>query len=227
MYILFKIFLIDEDNSFLYYMNTILENPKAELSLFSIHQYLKDETAELHRYVEKQLSSVLFTHHLDPKTYLAILLSMKCSYELMEKTLRHYSVTQQLLTNRSKLLWLHNDIEYLKTKVQLSSSMIESTISPTIRNSAEAMGMLYVMEGATLGGSHIQRALKKYDWLSHCAGLEFFFSYGDKRQQKWQDFLIALNHFYDATPYSQDEILHGAKQAFEIMSDALEETSNA
>jgi heme oxygenase (biliverdin-IX-beta and delta-forming) len=82
----------------------------------------------------------------------------------------------------------------------------------TLRDAAEGLGSLYVMEGSTLGGrvirDHIQRCLGSVA-LDACA---YFRGYGAETDMMWQAFLVAL----DAAPAADTKrIGNGAVATFE------------
>jgi len=81
--------------------------------------------------------------------------------------------------------------------------------------------MMYVMEGATMGGGHIFKALKKHNWINELEGIRFFYSYGELRNQKWAQFIHALKQYHNDNPNSADDILLGANKAFSLISQAL------
>jgi len=61
---------------------------------------------------------------------------------------------------------------------------------PSPTNLAEALGMLYVLEGSTLGGHVIIRNLRKAG--SECASLAFLDPYGPETGRRWRDFIDVL-----------------------------------
>ncbi len=61
---------------------------------------------------------------------------------------------------------------------------------PAPANVAEALGVLYVLEGSTLGGRIIIRTLRKAG--VDCAALAFLDPYGSDAGNRWRDFLMVL-----------------------------------
>lgn len=90
--------------------------------------------------------------------------------------------------SRRKLPALDSDLSVLRrSPVQTE---IFFTASPTI---GSLIGILYTLEGSTLGGQFIVRNLSE---LPHAAlPMRFFTGYGDLTQQRWEEFL----RFADAT----------------------------
>lgn len=80
-----------------------------------------------------------------------------------------------------------------------------------IRSLAEALGWLYVLEGSTLGGQAIRRALTaRGDTL---VGLSFLDPYGPATGARWRDFLAVLEH-HGGDPDVAAAMAAGARAAF-------------
>jgi len=78
---------------------------------------------------------------------------------------------------------------------------------------ATALGCLYVLEGATLGGQVISRCVQKVTGITLDTGGRFFHGYGDRTGPMWQAFRAALVAFA-VTPGDQDEVVSAAKDTF-------------
>lgn len=74
-------------------------------------------------------------------------------------------------------------------------------------DSAEAMGMLYVAEGSTLGGQVIRRS------VTDMAGLGFLDPYGAETGVRWRGFLAVLEDLA-RTPDQRAAAIVGARRAF-------------
>lgn len=184
-----------------------------------IHSFIKNNTAKLHSRVEKQLASVLFDKSLTISAYLEILLQMRSCYSAMEALLNKFNLTKQLLEERSKLHWLDEDISYLSQLSKKNLNYISKDVDlNAVSNVSQAMGMLYVMEGATLGGGYIFKALNKQTWLNESQGIRFFYNYGDNRNNKWAHYMKQLISFHNNNPDTAQDILFGANIAFETIS---------
>lgn len=76
-----------------------------------------------------------------------------------------------------------------------------------------ALGSLYVMEGSTLGGQIISRALAGADWAP-AGGLRYFNPYGRRTGAMWRALQAAL----DATPEAGGErVVDGALRTFAVL----------
>lgn len=85
---------------------------------------------------------------------------------------------------------------------------------PTLRDAAEALGSLYVMEGSTLGGRIIQRNVERCLGDRGRASCSYFSGYGERTGAMWRAFLTRLD---DAPPADAERIGRGATATFECL----------
>lgn len=76
------------------------------------------------------------------------------------------------------------------------------------------LGAHYVMEGSNNGGRFIAKGLRRLFRLEGDNGVRYFDPYGEEQRPRWAAFREAFNAF-PLTPEQQDEVLAGAKQAFD------------
>jgi heme oxygenase len=123
---------------------------------------------------------------------------------------------------RRKLPKLEADLKHLGV-FEKAEQMPKWDGVPPLENSAQAMGSLYVMEGATLGGQIINRHLKEHLGISPENGGAFFNGYGAETGPKWKEFMAIANTF--AEDGTQDEvIIDSAKQTFDSFKNCFTET---
>ncbi len=82
------------------------------------------------------------------------------------------------------------------------------------RNQAERLGGLYVLEGSTLGGIQIARALRSLLPGANGDGRRFFLGYGDRHAQMWRSFLDELESLA-ADPIAASDAANSALSNFE------------
>lgn len=77
----------------------------------------------------------------------------------------------------------------------------------------KATGMMYVLEGSSLGGRVLYKHVNKYLGLTESIGASFFAGYGDRTGPMWKAF---LKHFTDhaVNTGSQQSIIDAASQTF-------------
>ncbi|MCH5717051.1 biliverdin-producing heme oxygenase [Niabella hibiscisoli] len=81
---------------------------------------------------------------------------------------------------------------------------------PSFDNEAEALGALYVLEGATLGGQFIIKQLKKNDSLA-ALPLAYYNVYANQTGIRWKQFLEVINRYED-----HESALRGAQKAYDL-----------
>jgi heme oxygenase len=80
-------------------------------------------------------------------------------------------------------------------------------------NAAEFMGALYVVEGSTLGGIQLARALKAVVAADSGEGRSFFLGYGDRHGAMWRSFLKRLEDC-GSSEAEDDAVVEGAIRTF-------------
>jgi heme oxygenase len=80
-------------------------------------------------------------------------------------------------------------------------------------NAAEFMGALYVVEGSTLGGIQLARALEPLMEPYSGAGRSFFLGYGDRHGPIWRSFLIKLEGCASSNA-DEEALIGGAMRTF-------------
>lgn len=118
------------------------------------------------------------------------------------------------LTQRQKAPLLEADLRVLG--VAIPTALPLCTDLPPHGTVAAAFGCLYVMEGATLGGQIISRAVEKSLGVTVETGGRFFHCYGDRTGPMWQGFRTAITAA-TVTVAEQDEVVVAAKATFQAL----------
>lgn len=115
------------------------------------------------------------------------------------------------LDSRRKMDLLEKDLQ------SLGMPKIEKTPGISVENEAQAFGIMYVMEGSTLGGNVIMKQLSRNPEFE---GTEFnyFGCYADKTGEYWKNFKETLDSKFSEDQY--DEVLKGTQKAYEYMMNA-------
>lgn len=93
---------------------------------------------------------------------------------------------------------------------------------PLLQSDAQRLGYLYVVEGATLGGQFLSRALFKRFGFSPSNGAAYFNSYGTEHiGRMWKEFQHLLEQFHCLYPETEQEILHTAALTFQYLENWL------
>jgi heme oxygenase len=91
---------------------------------------------------------------------------------------------------------------------------------PALGAAELALGCLYVLEGATLGGQYIEKQLAHQLGITPETGGAFFHSYGERRGEMWNAFREVLVRFATTTD-REDRIVHAAKETFQKFEEWL------
>ena len=84
---------------------------------------------------------------------------------------------------------------------------------PPLRDESEAMGCLYVLEGACLGGQVLLRSIQpRFDGEG---GFRFLEGYGLETGRMWRNFLSCLNDFQNRDERDQQRLIASAVATFE------------
>ncbi|KQB40011.1 biliverdin-producing heme oxygenase [Flavobacterium aquidurense] len=116
------------------------------------------------------------------------------------------------LKEREKTQLIQDDLSFLNyTKNKSASVFKNENISIPF-----ALGMLYVVEGSTLGGRYILKNVETIPGLDQQKGVSYFTGYGNKTGSYWKNFLNLLTA-YEEENNCEDEIIEGAVYAFDCI----------
>lgn len=178
-----------------------------------VSQVLKKETATLHIQLEEAMhTQELMNGLLTLDQYKKILTINYLAHAAMEgpiiKALGENNGEILNIGQRRKLPSLQQDVNFLNIKVDT----FPQPEPPIFIDLAQALGGMYVLEGATLGGAVIIKQLNKthgLDQLPH-----FYYNlYGNTVGLKWKSFLQFLETSISPAQYA--ECVHKAKEVFE------------
>lgn len=175
---------------------------------------LKNQTANAHKNLEKlSASSSILSPDLQLSDYCHYLALM---YDVHKSTQDHIfpllSAVFPDLEKRKKNHLIENDLDFLNYKITKSNAVFRNyDISIPF-----AIGILYVVEGSTLGGRFILKNVETIPVLSNMSGVSYFTGYGNRTGSYWKGFLSALTD-YQQQHNCEDEIIEGAVYAFDCI----------
>lgn len=175
---------------------------------------LKKQTADAHKNLEKlSVSASILSPNLQIEDYCHYLALM---HDVHKSTQEHIfpllSGVFPDLEERKKTQWIENDLAFLNYKITESNSVFrDHDISIPF-----AIGILYVVEGSSLGGRFILKNVETIPVLSNQSGTSYFAGYGNKTGSYWKQFLSALTE-YQQKYNCEDEIIEGAVYAFDCI----------
>jgi heme oxygenase len=172
---------------------------------------LKQETLPLHQQLEQRVDVLQRLQSV--AAYRELLRAFYGFYAPLEQALETFDWPAVGLewAERRKVERLETDLQRLGVDL---STIPRCTQLPAVTDAASALGCLYVLEGATLGGQFIQKELASRLQITAENGAAFFNSYGERVGPMWAEFRQVLVSFSTNTE-REDQIVRAAKDTFE------------
>lgn len=149
-------------------------------------------------------------------------------YQALEGQISQFISTQACAFNytaRYKLSWLSKDIAFFKDDPHASGNVpCLGMVLPEIENIGQLIGVLYVLEGSTLGGKLIFGSLVNYHGLNNNQGACFFNGYGERTPLMWQDFLCFSDIIFGDDAQCQVAKV-AACQTFQLFKQVLDDAN--
>lgn len=174
-----------------------------------LQEILKSATSTHH----DELERLMFVNQIMNKTltreeYKTLLATNYIIHSAIESRL-HDALDADLKTaldieNRHKLAALEQDLLEMQMNKEALDEMDFDFLQLAPQNNASAMGAMYVLEGATLGGNVIQKKLKAnpaFEGLN----LNYYTVYAQNLMPNWLTFVKVLNSSIPESDYPQAE----------------------
>ncbi|MFW0715175.1 biliverdin-producing heme oxygenase [Pedobacter sp. N23S346] len=179
---------------------------------------LRTETAKKH----EALESLMFVNEImnnslsiaNYKTLLTInyIIHQKLENKLANMLDKDLAIELEI-NSRLKLNALEKDLAYWEID-NLTLPSLDFDLFVPEKNTAEILGALYVLEGATLGGNVIKKhILANPNFKNHEDGLNYYGVYGAELGSKWKIFVTVLNNRVKEEDY--ERCINSANQTFE------------
>jgi heme oxygenase (biliverdin-IX-beta and delta-forming) len=180
-----------------------------------ITERLKAETAQLHRETEQvSHGDKIMSGRLTPADYTEIIEKNYIMHALVEKALAAYAPLQTIgnlnIDKRYKTESLEKDLNLLGKALPSVPAM-----EINIHSVEEALGMMYVLEGATLGGAYILKALQRTESMKDIQEYNYYGVYGEMIGPNWKAFQQVLLDTI-TTKEQEDKTIAAASKAFEL-----------
>lgn len=175
---------------------------------------LKNQTAGAHKKLENlPVSNLILSPTMDLSDYSHYLSLMYDVHTNMEADI--YPILHTIISDlgqRQKAHLIADDLLCLKHSRDKPIAVFKvRKVTP-----AYALGMLYVVEGASLGGRYILKNVEKISGLDRRKGVSYFTGYGQHTYEYWNILLSRLNE-YEQQNNCADEIIAGAVFAFDCI----------
>ena len=175
---------------------------------------LKTQTASSHKRLEElPVSSYILSPNMKMEDYAHYLqLMYDVHSDVEENIFPLLSATIDDLKERAKKHLIEEDLFYLNYTKPVARNVF-NTQNITI---PFALGILYVVEGSSLGGRFILKNLETIDGLTEGRGVSYFGGYGNKTGSYWKTFLHLLMA-HEEEYNVENEIIEGAIYAFDCI----------
>jgi len=189
---------------------------------------LKLGTRDLHRRVEQAVG--IESVCADLPAYRHLLSQLLGYYEPLEERLSRFAWDSAGLdfAARRKSTWLREDLVFLGVDQRQQAALPRCRQLPQPRSIAAALGAMYVLEGATLGGQVILRMIAKNLQLATAGGTgfqaHFHAGYGPHNNSMWLSFKAAATRELDSSARIADAV-HGARETFLTYESWLHSTT--
>lgn len=187
----------------------------------TILQALKSETQEYHERLEKNLP--VMDENLTLSAYKVILEKFYGFYMPVELTLSTIQTRFRLINDfhvRLKFPLLLKDLEILSSIGFDPKQLPVCAELPEIPSWPQALGVMYVLEGSTLGGRIISKHIGNKLFLTPASGLAFFHGYGEQTGHMWKSFgELLIKH--SNSPEIERMIIRAACETFVMLDNWL------
>lgn len=171
---------------------------------------LKEQTKQAHQSLEKVIIQQIKKIHTE-KEYQQLLKLFYGFYQPLEHHIDQFIDDNNLpgYTKRRKAESILIDLKEIHGNTDLS--LCDDL--PLVDSVGKALGAMYVLEGATLGGSIIAKMLNGQASIPY-EQLSFFMSYKDNSMTMWKEFTNILNSYAEKENVGREMIV-SAKTTFE------------
>lgn len=175
---------------------------------------LKAQTRSYHDQLEGNL--YIAGRLSSPELYQALLGRFLGFYDPVEKRIAGLPGWASLSLDfgrRRKAALLRKDLKALGMSDDDIGLLPVCAEAPALSDMPQALGCMYVLEGATLGGQLISRQLKGELGVDESNGGAFFNSYGAGTSRMWKEFSAFLSA-YSTTDSIENAIIESARDTF-------------
>lgn len=122
---------------------------------------------------------------------------------------------------RRKIEFLEKDLRALGMSSEEIANLPEAPMLPSMATMEEAIGVVYVMEGSTLGGQLQSRQVQKMFGRDAESGAAYFSSYGANVGMMWKAFCEAIVKVAGDNEEKEKVIIASAQQTFQALEEWL------
>lgn len=184
-------------------------------SLPDFRQALKTATQPLHDALEKTaLAQILASGTVDRTTYIGYLSKLYTIHAYLESEISKFREWSSYGINpiqRKRLPMLIDDLNELGVK---PSDLDTEWLWSHTWNFPSAIGIMYVMEGSTMGGLFLAQRLQHITGEDNLSATRYFQGYGEQTIPMWSDYCRFLNQYALDHPDKKAQITEAACSMF-------------
>jgi heme oxygenase len=136
-------------------------------------------------------------------------------HSVWDEAIRRHASLAGVLAGRERLHGVRSDLEALGCGAEeIDRLPVCLAAEGLVTSETRAAGSLYVIEGSSLGGQIISRALAATDWAPP-GGLRCFAPYGEETARRWSAFRAWLES--RSSPTADPQIEAGAVDTFGVL----------
>ncbi|WP_186644078.1 biliverdin-producing heme oxygenase [Fluviispira vulneris] len=191
----------------------------------NIHEMLRSATCQLHERVE--LINPLSKKEPSLEDYFFYLSAFLHLIEPIENNLSKFYVNFSFPKSDQSIkrsILLKNDLENLGMFQNIEFKSVIKT--PIIFSAANAVGVLYVLEGSNLGGQFLYKKLKSLHGNKITHSLSFLYGNGFDTFKYWKEFLTFIQDYSDQHPSEIEIIIQSAIDTFECFEQMFLQNKN-
>lgn len=159
----------------------------------------------------------------DKEHYKEVLKTFYGFYEPLEKKLESLPEWKDYdfdMTKRRKTQFLVEDMKSMGISDEEINAIELCNNLPTVNNMNQALGCIYVLEGATLGGQIVSRKLQESLGIQVDTGSAFFNSYRQNLRPMWKEFSDFITK-YSEEHDSDAEIVNASDETYHRFNEWL------
>jgi len=136
----------------------------------------------------------------------------------IDAALKHWKIDFDYASRR-KHAWLLQDLSWFGIS---PPAIPRSATPPLITDEHSVYGVLYTIEGSSLGGRLIAQRLASHFGLTPAHGARFFFGYGENIDAYWNEIVSMLNARL-TQPSTLSSAIRAANDTFQLIETCLDE----
>lgn len=204
-----------------------------EVKPVNIMDSLRAQTADVHELIEKlPFSQALVTQNLPLPLYVSFLSAMLSIHRALEQQClvqNHPAIQKVWQDDLIKTTLLEKDLAYFAQKKVVGIPFTSEIITQFIHYIEETgqqqpvalLGLLYVLEGSTLGAQFLLSGVQSAYALQE-EGVHYYQNYGEETRAHWLHFKRRMNATV-TDPADQNQVIESAKQTFDYIKLLLEQ----